>query len=247
MNIYAVNIVVAVVVAVVSYLFGSIPTGVIIGKVFFGVDIRTVGSKNSGGTNAARAFGKKIGILVIVLDMIKTVLPFYVTWAILTYVPAISQHMVWGNGYFAAPLYYWGSTLFAAIGHCWSIFMKFKGGKAVSCFMGAIVLTSWIEFILAGFTYLFVAKKSHYISLTSIVSAIVGTVVAWAVAIVAIAVPWNPHWLTWLITIEEAPFLGLEFAIVNTLVSILLIVRHRSNIERLKQGTESTNPFASKK
>ena len=247
MNIYIVNILVAVIVALVSYLCGSIPTGVIIGKVFFHTDLREVGSKNSGGTNAARAFGKKVGVIVIILDMIKTVLPFYVAWAVLTYVPAISQYMTWSNGYNAAPLYYWGSALFAALGHCWSIFMKFKGGKAVSCFMGINVLTSWIEFVLAGFTYLGVAKKTKYISLTSIISAIVGTLVAWTVAIIAIAVPWNPHWLTWLITIQEAPFLGLEFAVVNTLVSILLIFRHKANIQRLKEGTESTNPFASKK
>ncbi|MDY6392285.1 MAG: glycerol-3-phosphate 1-O-acyltransferase PlsY [Bacilli bacterium] len=247
MNIYSVNILVAVCVAVVSYLFGAIPTGVIIGKVFFHQDLREIGSKNSGGTNAARAFGKKIGILVIVLDMLKTVIPFYTAWALLTYVPALAENMAWGNGYHAAPLYYWGSSLFAALGHCWSIFLKFKGGKAVSCYMGVNVLTSWIEFVLAGFTYLGVAKKSRMISMASIVSAIVGTVVAWTVAIIAVAVPWNPHWLTWLITIESAPYLGLEFAVVNTIVSVLLVVRHRSNIQRIKAGTESVNPFSSKK
>lgn len=243
MNIYGVNILVAIFVAAISYLFGAIPTGVIISKVFFHKDIRDYGSKNSGGTNAGRVLGKKIGILVIVLDMVKTVLPFYIAWAVLTY-SGLSQYMVWGNGYWAAPMYYWGSALFAAIGHCWSIFLKFKGGKAVSCFMGVNVLTSWIEFCLAGFTFLGVAKKSKYISMSSIIASIVGTLTAWIVAIIAAAVPWNPHWLTWLITINEAPFLGIEFAIVNTCISALLIVRHRSNIIRLKQGTESINPFA---
>lgn len=247
MNIYGVNILVAVTVAIVSYLFGSIPTGVIIGKVFFHQDLREIGSKNSGGTNAARAFGKKIGVLVIILDMLKTVIPFYIAWALLTYVPALRENMVWGNGYDAAPLYYWGSAFFAALGHCFSIFQKFKGGKAVSCFMGVNVLTSWIEFVVCGFGYLGIAKKTKLISLTSIISALVGTIVAWTVAIIAFAVPWNPHWLTWLITIPEAPYLGFEFAIVNTLVGLLLIVRHRSNIARIKAGTESTNPFASNK
>lgn len=244
MNIYAVNITVGLFIALVAYLCGSIPTGVIISKVFYHKDLRDYGSKNSGGTNAGRVLGKGVGVLVIILDMIKTVVPFYLFWALLTYEPDLNAAMHWGNGYYAAPLFYWGSALFAALGHCWSIFLGFKGGKAVSCFMGVNVLTSWIEFILAGFSFLGVAKRSKYISLSSIVASIVGTLTAWTVAILAVALPWNPHWLTWLITIEEAPMLGIEFAVVNTIVSILLIFRHRSNIQRLKQGTESINPFA---
>ena len=247
MNIYAVNILVAVGIAIIAYLFGSIPTAVIIGRVFFHKDPRDYGSKNAGGTNSARVFGKGVGVLVIILDMIKTVLPFYVFWAVLTYVPDIAKFMVWGNGYYAAPLYYWSSVLFAALGHCWSIFLKFKGGKAVSCFMGALVLTSWVQFFVTGFTYLGVAKKSKYISLSSIVGAIVGSLVAWVIAIVFLATGWNPHWLTWLITIESAPLLGIECAIVTTLVGAILIIRHRSNIQRLKAGTESINPFSSQK
>ena len=243
MDIYQVNIIVAVCTIVVSYLFGSIPTGVIIGKIFYHKDIRQFGSKNSGGTNAARVLGKKVGILVIILDMLKTVIPFYVLWAILTF-SSLSQYMTWGNGYFAAPLYIWGSVLFCALGHCFSVFLKFKGGKAVACFMGANVLTSWIEFVLAGFTYLGVAKGTKYISLSSIIAGIVGSLTAWVIAIIAVSVPWNPHWLTFMFGFEQAPFLGIEFAVVDTFVSILLIVRHRANIKRLKEGTESKNPFA---
>lgn len=243
MNIYVVNILVAVSVALISYLFGAIPTGVIIGKVFFHKDIREFGSKNSGGTNAGRVLGKKVGIMVIILDMLKTVIPFYVAWAVLTY-SGIAKWMVWDNGYYAAPLYYWGSLLFAAIGHCFSIFLKMQGGKAVSCFMGANIFTSWYEFIFAGFTYLIVAKKSKYISLSSIVAASVGTLSAWVIAIIAVSVPWNPHWLTWMFGLQSAPFLGIEFAVVDTIVSVMLIVRHRANIQRLKEGTESKNPFA---
>ena len=243
MNIYLVNILVAVIVAVVSFFFGSIPTAVVIGKVFFHKDPRDYGSKNAGGTNSARVFGKKIGVLVIVLDMIKTIIPFYVTKTIHTY-SGLNGYMHWGNGYDASALYYWGAPLFCAFGHCYSPFLRFKGGKAVACFMGINVLTSWIEFCLCGFTYLGVAKKSKYISLSSIVGAIVGSLVAWVVAIIAVTVPWNPHVLTWLITINEAPFLGIEFAIVNTIMGILLIVRHRSNIQRLRAGTEGINPFS---
>lgn len=243
MNIYVVNILTGIIIAIISYLFGSIPTGVVIGKLFFKTDIRELGSKNSGGTNAARVLGKKVGILVIILDMLKTVIPFYIAWAVLTY-SGLAQYMVWGNGYWAAPMFYWGSVLFAAIGHCVSIFQKGKGGKAVSCFMGTNILTSWIEFIFAGFTFLGVVKKTKYISMASIAAGITGTVCAWTVAIIAVSVPWNPHWLTWMFGLQQAPYLGIEFAIVNTVVSALLIFRHRSNIQRLREGTENKNPFA---
>ncbi len=244
MDIYLVNILVAAVSWIVAYLFGSIPTGIIVSKVFFGKDLRDYGSKNTGGTNAGRVLGKKVGITVIVLDMLKTVIPFYICWAVLTYSSGITQYMVWGNGYQAAPLYYWGCVLFAALGHCWPIFLGFKGGKAVSCYMGANVLTSWIQFFVTGVSYLYIAHKSKFISLTSIVSAIIGSLVAWTIALIAVLVPWNPHWLTWMITIVEAPFMGIEFAIVNTIVGALLVIRHRANIKRLREGTESVNPFS---
>ncbi len=246
MGLVGTNIVVALVVALLSYLFGSIPTGVIIGKVFFHKDIRQYGSGNTGGTNAGRILGKKVGIIVIILDMLKTVIPMYITWAVLVYVSGISKYMTWENGYYAAPLYYWSTILFATLGHCWSIFLKFKGGKAVSCFMGTMVLVSWVDFVALGVLYFSVAIKGKYISLASIVSAIAGTLIGWIIAIIAVAVPWNPSVLTWLITIPSAPFLGIEYAVVNTIAAGILIFRHRGNIQRLKQGTESVNPFLSK-
>ena len=238
MDIYQVNILVAVIAIIVSYLFGSIPTGVLIGKIFYHKDIRQYGSKNSGGTNAGRVLGKKIGIMVIILDMLKTVIPFYILWAVLTF-SGVKQYMTWGNGYNAIPLYIWGSVLFTALGHCFSVFLKFKGGKAVACFMGANVLTSWIEFVLCGFTYLGVAKASKYISLSSIIAAITGALVAWTVAIIAVSTGWNPHWLTFMFGFEDAIYLGIEFAIVDTLVGILLVARHHQNIARIKAGTEN--------
>ena len=85
MNINIVNIVTALAAALLGYFVGAIPTGIIIGKVFFHKDIREYGSGNSGGTNAGRVLGKKIGLLVIILDMLKSVLVVYVVWAITTF------------------------------------------------------------------------------------------------------------------------------------------------------------------
>ena len=237
------NILIGLVVFVVAYIFGSLPTGVLVGKVFFHTDIRDHGSKNTGGTNAGRVLGKKIGIAVIALDMIKTVIPIYATWALLTYVPYLNQWMHWENGYYAAPLFYWLAALFCTIGHCFSVFLKFKGGKAVSCYMGANVLVSWVHFLIVGFSYLSIAKKTKLISLTSIITSIIGIVLSWGIAIIAVTTGWEPNLLTW-VFVSGAPYLGIEFAIVNTIISAILVIRHKANIERIRNGTESKNPFA---
>ena len=71
-------------VLIVGYLFGSIPCGVIVSKIFFHYDIRDFGSHNSGGTNAGRVMGKKFGLLVIFLDMLKLFIPYFTVWLLFT-------------------------------------------------------------------------------------------------------------------------------------------------------------------
>ncbi len=237
MNIYTVNIIVGLAAIIVGYLFGAIPTGVIIGVVFFKKDPRDFYSHNSGGTNTGRVLGKKIGILVTILDMLKAIIPVYTLWAILVFSP-LKNYMDW-NGYDAAPLWYWLCGLFTAIGHCWPIYIGFRGGKAVSCFMGLNTLTSWIEFLLGGGTYLVVLKKTKTVSISSMSAGIVSTVVGWAIAIIVMTTPFDGNILMW--SCGQVPWLkfGLEFAVMNTIVSAILIFRHRSNIQRIKAGTEN--------
>ncbi len=241
MEIIWINIVVITVSLIVGYLFGSIPSGVIIGKVFFHKDPRDYYSHNSGGTNSGRVFGKKIGVLVIILDMIKTALPIYAIWATLTF-SGLRNYMLWDNGYDAAPLYYWLAGLAAAIGHCWPVYIRFKGGKAVSCYMGTNVMTSWVEFVFAGCTYLIIAGKKKIISLASIVTSIVGTLTAWVMFILAVTIKTNVPfdlYYSWGFGFLPLFHFGWEFALVDTLIAPLLIFRHRANIKRLKEGTEA--------
>ncbi len=241
MEIVWINVAVVVVSLLAGYLFGSIPSGVIIGKVFFHKDPRDYYSHNSGGTNSGRVFGKKIGVTVIILDMIKTALPIYAIWATLTF-SGLRDFMVWSNGYDAAPLYYWMAGLAAAIGHCWPIYIHFKGGKAVSCYMGTNIMTSWVEFLFAGVTYLIIAGKKKIISLASIVTSIVGTVTAWVMFILALTIKTNTPldlFYSWGFGFLPLFHFGWEFALVDTLIAPLLIFRHRANIKRLKEGTEA--------
>lgn len=248
MNPIIINILIALLSVLVGYLVGSIPTGVIVGKVFFHQDVRELGSKNSGGTNVARSFGKKFGILVIALDMIKSLIPVFSIWAICTFIPAISEAMNWSVlvGHAAiggAKVHYWLAGLFAAIGHCWPVFIHFKGGKAVAIFMGLNCLTSWIQFVLTGGAYIVLAKKTNYISLTSIIVSGIGAFVAWIIFLLQVTVPFNWDILLW--SFGGQPFIsyGLEYALTVSIITLLLVLRHASNIRRLKEGTEGKNPF----
>lgn len=241
MEIVWINIAVIAASLIVGYLFGSIPSGVIIGKVFFHKDPRDYYSHNSGGTNSGRVFGKKIGVLVIILDMIKTALPIYAIWATLTF-SGLRGYMIWNTGYDAAPLYYWLAGLAAAVGHCWPIYIHFKGGKAVSCFMGTNIMTSWVEFLFAGGTYLIVSGRKKIVSLASISASIVGALVAWIMFILTVTIKTNipfDLYYSWGFGFLPMFHFGWEFALVDTLIAPLLIFRHRANIKRLREGTEA--------
>ena len=251
MNIYLINALIALAAIAVGYFVGSIPTGVIIGKVFFHQDPRDLGSHNSGGTNIARSFGKKFGVLVIFLDMIKALIPVFVIWSICQFTP-LNEYMNWGvqvgNSVIGGgKTWYWLAGLFSAIGHCWPIYIHFKGGKAVACFMGLNCFTSWIQFVLSGFSYLFLAKKTKYISLTSIIVSGIAAVVAWTIFVIEVSVPsdvFNTSIFLWSFGFEPFIKYGFEYAIMDTAITVLLILRHKTNIKRLKNHTESLNPFS---
>ncbi len=242
------NILVALGALLLGYLIGSIPTGVIIGKVFFHQDPREIGSKNSGGTNVARAFGRKVGFVVILLDMIKSLAPIFIVWSILAFSP-LREYMNWGLpvGYTTiggAKTWYWLAGLAAACGHCWPIYTKFHGGKAVASFMGITCGTSWIQFALSGIPYIVIAKKTKIISLTSIIVSIWAAIVAWLVFILQATVNFDFDILLW--SFGAKPFItyGLEYALVITVMAIILVLRHSANIQRLKEGKESASPFS---
>lgn len=251
MNLILVNVLYGLFAAVLGYFVGSIPTGVLVGKLFFHEDPRDKGSHNSGGTNVARTFGKKFGVLVIALDMIKALIPVFIIWAIGEFSP-LNQYLAWsatwGNAQVGGnKMFYWIAGLFSAIGHCWPIYIHFKGGKAVACFMGLNCLTSWLQFVCSGLSYLYIAHKSKYISLTSIIVSGIGMIVAWIVFIIQVSVPsqaFNTNVFLW--NFGFGPFLeyGFEYAIMDTAITVLLIARHKSNIERLKKHTETKNPFS---
>ena len=229
-----------------------------VGKIFFHQDPRDYGSHNSGGTNAGRLWGKKVGLLVIILDMVKTVAPVYAMWAILTFVKfdySGIKDAGWANGLhplladvktFYTPSnsnfaiqwpVYWILPIGVMIGHCWPIFAGFKGGKAASQFMGITVLTSWMLGFLPGLFYLLNLKIKKMVSLAAICQAVIVSILTWiwAILVMAKVIPGD---LVWLPMYGPALNPNWVYATVVTILGAVMVARHHENIKRIAAGTE---------
>ncbi|MCQ2742969.1 MAG: glycerol-3-phosphate acyltransferase [Bacilli bacterium] len=239
-----INIFAPIISIVFGFLLGSIPNGMIIAKVFFHKDPRQYGSGNVGGTNVGRMLGKRFGLLTIILDMAKSAIAVYAVWAVVTFVPNINTALKSVNFCSGrvdmASLSYWIAALGAAVGHCWTPWLKFKGGKAAGSMMGMTTMTSWYGFVLGGF-YLGTLKLKKMVSLSSIVGGAAQAVGAWVIAILQMTGVFTDLYIfsyTFVLK-ENAVTMGLWYAIAVTLVEIILIYRHASNIKRMQQHTES--------
>lgn len=241
MNIYLVNILTGICTIIFGYLIGSIPNGVVIGKVFFHKDPRDFGSGNSGGSNSGRILGKWVGILVTVLDMLKTAIVVYAIWAVVTFTPLHDYYIFSEStlGDFTS-FYYWLGAIAVAVGHCWPVYIHFKGGKAVACFMGAAAFTSWYCFLLGG-VYLSVLGSKKIISLSSLIGALAETLGAWILFIIQMTTNFDIRFFMYTYALgNQSMVYGLWFAIALTIIYAILVIRHSSNIKRLKDGNERT-------
>ncbi|MFD2760317.1 glycerol-3-phosphate 1-O-acyltransferase PlsY [Lentibacillus juripiscarius] len=146
--------------AIIAYLLGSIPSGVIVGKVGYNMDIREHGSGNLGATNTFRILGVKAGIVVTLADILKgtaaTALPLF----------------------FDAEVYRLAIGLFAVVGHTYPLFAKFKGGKAVATSGGIILGINPILFAVMVLSFITTLYISKYVSLSSMVTGIIAIIVS---------------------------------------------------------------------
>ena len=200
----------------IAYLIGSIPFGLIVGM-SRGVDPRTAGSGNIGATNVGRLLGGRFFALVFTLDLLKGLLP-----------TALAAALLWGTAHAAMDFVLWLGVGFAAIaGHMFSVFLKFRGGKGVATSAG-VLLGVFPYFTLPGvlsiLTWVVLFKAKRYVSLASIFGA--GLFPIFYV-IVGLLMEW--------------PVFGaqLPLLIFATLMAILIVYKHRSNIARLRAGMES--------
>ena len=192
---------------VISYILGSVPNALWIGKVFKGIDIREHGSRNTGSTNAARVLGAKLGILTLILDVSKGLVPTLI--AILLRVDFFQNLTKILNFDYVLV------GICAILGHVFSMFMNFKGGKAVATTLGVFLILVPKAILFAAIVFFVVFAISRYVSLSSILA--------------AISLPIFIYFL----------YQQTIYVILGILIAILIVVKHRSNIERLKNGTES--------
>lgn len=247
MDIILYNIGATIILLIFGYLVGSIPNSIWIGKLFFHKDPRDYGSGNAGATNAGRTFGKKVGLIVIILDAFKMIIPIYVAWIILIKAPinngtplmnTISEKYVEGinDAVIKWPVY-WVTTMGCGLGHCFPLFAQFRGGKNASSFFGMTLAASWLICFGPGIIYLIVLKIKKYVSLSSIVQSWSAVLISWIWAILIMTGVVNGS-TVWVICYGPLLECNYVFAIVATFGAILLTFQHRGNIQRLRNGTE---------
>ena len=249
MNIF-INILVAFICLVIGYILGSANISIPIGKLIFKQDPRDYGSHNCGATNCGRLWGSKYFFIVFFFDVIKTIAPLYICWAILTYVPmnnglpllptAFEMYKGETSAYMIQWPVYWLAALGAALGNIFPLFTNFRGGKAASTYIGLAVTTSWGFGVVGLITYLSTLCKSHYVSLASIVTGIVNVIVTWVWAILVQlrVMPADNIYLVFIIQWGSMLYCNYVYAIIMTIMVGIMIARHHQNIARLRAGTE---------
>jgi len=217
---------------IIGYLIGSFPTAIVIGKVFFKQDPREHGSKNAGGTNAGRLWGKKAGLAVMIVDIAKAVLAIWTVYLLINLTGLASAVNLWENGM----LYYYLASLGAALGHCWPLYAHFRGGKAVSALAGMVISTSWFLSIF-GLVFFAVLKNKKFVSLSSLVGSATVTLAAWVMFIVDAFVPGAFDFGMW--GNGSLFVVCWEYVVIITLITVILYFRHHENIKRLKHNEEN--------
>ncbi|MBX8992568.1 MULTISPECIES: glycerol-3-phosphate 1-O-acyltransferase PlsY [Staphylococcus] len=152
-----------VIILILSYLIGAIPSGLVIGKLFFKKDIRQYGSGNTGATNSFRVLGKPAGFVVTFLDIFKGfIVVFLPLWLPVHSSGPISEFFT--NGLIVG--------VFSIIGHVYPIYLGFRGGKAVATSAGVVLGTHPILLLTLAIIFFFILYLTKYVSLSSIIAAI---------------------------------------------------------------------------
>jgi len=213
-------------VAILSYLVGSIPTSIIVSKLVRGIDIREHGSGNAGGSNVFRVLGWKYGILVILLDALKGALAVIVVARF--YLDSFPFKNITPFDDFTLVQIICGVT--AVMGHIWTVFAGFRGGKGIATGLGVLIMLVTIDMALALGVFFIVVAISRYISLGSLAA--------------AVAVP--------LILVVRENIFGVDIPGYHTvlpfciMLALLVIYTHRKNIDRLINGSERKISFVKK-
>jgi glycerol-3-phosphate acyltransferase PlsY len=190
-----------------SYIIGSIPSALIVGKTQ-NIDVREHGSKNIGATNAYRVLGRKYGIIVFLMDMFKGMLPLIIASSF-----GIKDNYLVLIGFISV------------IGHTFSIFAKFKGGKGVATSFGMFIFLAPLQSLISIIIFIIIVYFSRYISLGSIISAVV-------LPTLVLILPVNN-------VITDKTLIS----VLSLLLGAYVIYKHKANIKRLINHNENKFNF----
>jgi acyl phosphate:glycerol-3-phosphate acyltransferase len=193
-----------VVVLIVAYLLGAIPFAFLIGMKFRGVDIRQHGSGNLGATNGIRVLGPKLGLSAGVLDALKGLLPVALAQLVAS---------LYLDGVFPINVLWVGFV--ATLGHCYPVYVGFRGGKAVATSIGVYLYVFPLQAVIAFLLALGIVKVTKYVSVASSL---------FSVMFVVYGIVTN---------------IGLDTLLPMIAIMLLILWRHRSNYQRILSGTEN--------
>ena len=187
--------------AFLGYAIGSVPFSYIIARKATGKDLRSIGSGNIGATNVIRAAGAKIGIFAFLSDFVKGIVAYLLALALFDYHSALV------------------ASAFAVLGHCYSIFMKFKGGKGVATSFGSILITNPLNALIILGVHALTLTTTKYMSLASVLAAATLPILAFA--------------------------FGMEtyYKVYAIFIGLFVIYRHKENIARLISKKEPKFSF----
>lgn len=211
-------------IAVIAYLLGSLNFSIILSEVVKKKDIRDSGSGNAGATNMLRTYGKKAAVGTMIGDILKVALGIIIAFAILD----VPMKYIFSNPADAAEiqrvmLYKEFAGLFCVLGHIFPLYFKFKGGKGVAACTGMVIIVDWRIALILFVIFIGVILISKWISLGSIVIALLYPVLIFAF------------------------YKNFILTAVALLFTAIVIVAHRENIKRLAKGTENKISIKNKK
>jgi len=189
----------------ICYLVGSFPSGYLMGKALKGINIREFGSGNIGFTNVLRVIGIFPAFIVLIIDIAKGIISVYIGLLLAPLAKIDPQIMAGIAG------------LLSIVGHNWSVFIKFRGGKGVAITAGVFSILTPLPFFLSALVMIGTVAITRYVSLGSIVAAGSLPFFIW-------------FWLR-----SNSQF----YLIISTIAALLILFKHRSNIERLLKNKES--------
>lgn len=229
------RVLIIIAVAVISYLIGSVNFSIILSRIIGKKDIRESGSGNAGATNMLRTYGKKMGVITLLLDVLKGIVCVLIAILYVKFINSPDRYYEWGSQSDLAMFRSWLNSISlpyiagvcVILGHNFPLYFGFKGGKGVATSLGVVLMLDWKVGLIVAVIALAIMAITRYVSLGSII----GGAMFIAIEIVKA------------IIMHEYNIIQLVCVII---IGGLLIARHHANIKRLINGTENKLSFGKK-